>query len=76
MAWMPLLTESQCANVVSAEIVTEGRNIHAIDIAKGLGDAHGVQLLPQSKLYATSLAGNQLARGREIAWPNGWKPVP
>jgi type IV secretion system T-DNA border endonuclease VirD2 len=42
---------------------------YAIDIAKGLGDARGAQLLqmlPQSTLYATSLAGDQLARGREV----------
>ncbi len=41
---------------------------YAIDIAKGLGDARGAQLLqmlPQSKLYATSLAGDQVTRGRD-----------
>jgi type IV secretion system T-DNA border endonuclease VirD2 len=42
---------------------------YAIEIAKGLGDARGAQLLqmlPQSKLYATSLAGDQLIRGKEV----------
>ncbi len=41
---------------------------YAIDIAKGLGDARGVQLLqmlPQTKLYATGLEGDRLTRGRE-----------
>jgi type IV secretion system T-DNA border endonuclease VirD2 len=42
---------------------------YAVDIAKGLGDARGAQLLqmlPQSKLYATNLASDQVTRGREI----------
>jgi type IV secretion system T-DNA border endonuclease VirD2 len=42
---------------------------YAIDIAKGLGDARGAQLLqmlPQSALYATSLIGNQLTSSREV----------
>ena len=42
---------------------------YAIDIAKGLGDARGAQLLqmlPQSKLYATGIAGDQVARGRDV----------
>ncbi len=40
---------------------------YAIDIAKGLGDARGAQLLqmlPQTKLYATSLEGDRLAQGK------------
>ncbi len=42
---------------------------YVIDITKGLGDARGAQLLqmlPQSKLYATGIAGDQVARGREV----------
>jgi len=42
---------------------------YAIDIAKGLGDARGAQLLqmlPQSKLYATGIAGDQVTQGREV----------
>jgi type IV secretion system T-DNA border endonuclease VirD2 len=42
---------------------------YAIDIAKGLGDARGAQLLqmlPQSKLYATGIAGDQVTRGRAV----------
>jgi type IV secretion system T-DNA border endonuclease VirD2 len=42
---------------------------YAIDIAKGLGDARGAQLLqmlPQSKLYATGIAGDQVTRGKEV----------
>ena len=42
---------------------------YAIDIAKGLGDARGAQLLqmlPQSKLYATGIADDQVTRGREV----------
>jgi type IV secretion system T-DNA border endonuclease VirD2 len=42
---------------------------YAIEIAKGLGDARGAQLLqmvPQSKLYATGIAGDQVTRGREV----------
>jgi type IV secretion system T-DNA border endonuclease VirD2 len=41
---------------------------YAIDIAKGLGDARGAQLLqmlPQTKLYATGLEGDRLSQGRE-----------
>jgi type IV secretion system T-DNA border endonuclease VirD2 len=41
---------------------------YAIDIARGLGDARGAQLLqmlPQSKLYATGIAGDQVTRGRD-----------
>jgi type IV secretion system T-DNA border endonuclease VirD2 len=41
---------------------------YAIDIAKGLGDARGAQLLqmlPQIKLYATGLEGDRLTQGRE-----------
>jgi type IV secretion system T-DNA border endonuclease VirD2 len=41
---------------------------YAIDIAKGLGDARGAQLLqmlPQTKLYATGLEGDWLTQGRE-----------
>ena len=41
---------------------------YAIDITKGLGDARGAQLLqmlPQTKLYATGLEGDRLARGRD-----------
>lgn len=41
---------------------------YAFDIAKGLGDARGAQLLqmlPQTKLYATSLGGDRLTQGRE-----------
>jgi len=43
---------------------------YAIDIAKGLGDARGsqlLQMLPQTKLYATSLEGDRLTQGREAA---------
>jgi type IV secretion system T-DNA border endonuclease VirD2 len=42
---------------------------YAIDIAKGLGDARGAQLLqmlPQTKLYAMGLEGDRLAQGREV----------
>lgn len=42
---------------------------YAIEIAKGLGDARGAQLLqmlPQSSLYATGINGDQLTGGREI----------
>ena len=42
---------------------------YAINIAKGLGDARGAQLLqmlPQSRLYATGLTGDHLTRGREV----------
>ena len=42
---------------------------YAIDIAKCLGDARGAQLLqvlPQSKLYATGLVGDRLTLGREV----------
>jgi type IV secretion system T-DNA border endonuclease VirD2 len=41
---------------------------YAIDIAKGLGDARGAQLLqmlPQTKLYTTGLEGDRLTRGKE-----------
>jgi type IV secretion system T-DNA border endonuclease VirD2 len=41
---------------------------YAIDIAKGLGDARGAQLLqmlPQTKIYATGLEGDRLTQGRE-----------
>jgi type IV secretion system T-DNA border endonuclease VirD2 len=41
---------------------------YAIDIAKGLGDARGAQLLqmlPQTKLYSTGLEGDRLTQGRE-----------
>jgi type IV secretion system T-DNA border endonuclease VirD2 len=41
---------------------------YAIDIAEGLGDARGAQLLqmlPQTKLYATGLEGDRLTQGRE-----------
>jgi type IV secretion system T-DNA border endonuclease VirD2 len=41
---------------------------YAIDIAKGLGDVRGAQLLqmlPQTKLYATSLEGDRLTHGKE-----------
>lgn len=41
---------------------------YAIDIAKGLGDARGAQLLqmlPQTKLYATGLEGDRLRQGKE-----------
>lgn len=41
---------------------------YAIDIAKGLGDARGAQLLqmlPQTKLYTTGLEGDRLTQGRE-----------
>ncbi|WP_192931307.1 relaxase/mobilization nuclease domain-containing protein [Gemmobacter serpentinus] len=41
---------------------------YAIDIAKGLGDARGAQLLqmlPQTKLYATGLEGDRLTQGKE-----------
>jgi len=41
---------------------------YAIDIAKGLGDARGAQLLqmlPQTKLYGTGLEGDRLTQGRE-----------
>jgi type IV secretion system T-DNA border endonuclease VirD2 len=41
---------------------------YAIDIAKGLGDVRGAQLLqmlPQTKLYATDLEGDRLTQGRE-----------
>jgi type IV secretion system T-DNA border endonuclease VirD2 len=41
---------------------------YAVDIAKGLGDARGAQLLqmlPQTKLYATGLEGDRLIQGRE-----------
>jgi type IV secretion system T-DNA border endonuclease VirD2 len=41
---------------------------YAIDIAKGLGDARGAQLLqmlPQTKLYATGFEGDRLMQGRE-----------
>ena len=42
---------------------------YAIDIARGLGDARGAQLLqmrPQSALYGTALAGDSLTQGREV----------
>jgi len=42
---------------------------YAIDIAKGLGDARGAQLLqmlPQTTLYATGLEGDRLTQGREV----------
>jgi type IV secretion system T-DNA border endonuclease VirD2 len=42
---------------------------YAIDIAEGLGDVRGAQLLqmlPQAALYATGFAGNRLTRGREV----------
>jgi type IV secretion system T-DNA border endonuclease VirD2 len=42
---------------------------YAIDIAKCLGDTRGsqlLQMLPQSKLYATGIAGDQVTRGREV----------
>jgi type IV secretion system T-DNA border endonuclease VirD2 len=41
---------------------------YATDIATGLGDARGaqlLQLLPQTKLYATGLEGDRLTQGRE-----------
>ncbi len=41
---------------------------YAIDIAKGLGDARGAQLLqmlPQTKLYGTGLEGDRLTQGSE-----------
>ena len=41
---------------------------YAIHIAKGLGDARGAQLLqmlPQTKLYATALEDDRLTRGRD-----------
>jgi type IV secretion system T-DNA border endonuclease VirD2 len=41
---------------------------YAINIARGLGDARGVQLLqmlPQTKLYATALEDDRLTRGRD-----------
>jgi len=41
---------------------------YAIDIAKGLGDARGAQLLqmlPQTKLYGTGLEGDRLTEGRD-----------
>ncbi len=41
---------------------------YAIDIAKGLGDARGAQLLqmlPQTKLYATGLKGDRLTQVKE-----------
>ncbi|SEO07720.1 Relaxase/Mobilisation nuclease domain-containing protein [Gemmobacter aquatilis] len=40
---------------------------YAIDIARGLGDARGAQLLqmlPQTKLYATGVEGDRLTQGR------------
>lgn len=54
--------------------VAERKDMHdelygyAIDIAKGLGDARGAQLLqmlPQTKLYATDIEGDRLTQGRE-----------
>lgn len=42
---------------------------YAIEIAKGLGDARGAQLLqmlPQTKLYATGVQGDRLTQGREV----------
>ena len=41
---------------------------YAFDIAKGLGDARGAQLLqmlPQTKLYGAGLEGDRLTQGRE-----------
>jgi type IV secretion system T-DNA border endonuclease VirD2 len=41
---------------------------YAIDIAKGLGDARGaqiLQMLPQTKLYATGFEGDRLTQGKE-----------
>ena len=41
---------------------------YVIDIAKGLGDARGaqlLQLLPQTKLYATGIERDRLTQGRE-----------
>jgi type IV secretion system T-DNA border endonuclease VirD2 len=41
---------------------------YAIDIAKGLGDARGAQLLqmlPQTKLYTTGLEGDRLTQGKD-----------
>jgi type IV secretion system T-DNA border endonuclease VirD2 len=43
---------------------------YAVEIAKGLGDARGAQLLqmlPQTKLYAMGLEGDRLTQGREAA---------
>lgn len=42
---------------------------YATDIARGLGDARGAQLLqmlPQSGLYAIGIEGDQVKRGREM----------
>ena len=42
---------------------------YAIDIAKGLGDTRGsqlLQMLPQSKLYAIGIAGDQVTQGKEV----------
>ena len=40
---------------------------YAVDIAKGLGDARGaelLQMLPQTKLYSTGLEGDRLTEGK------------
>lgn len=40
---------------------------YAVDVAKGLGDARGAQLLqmlPQTQLYATALEGDRLTKGK------------
>jgi type IV secretion system T-DNA border endonuclease VirD2 len=40
---------------------------YAIDIAKGLGDTRGaqlVQMLPQTKLYTTDIRGDRLTQGK------------
>jgi type IV secretion system T-DNA border endonuclease VirD2 len=43
---------------------------YAVDIAKGLGDARGAQLLqmlPQTKIYTTGLDADRLTQGRDAA---------
>ena len=53
--------------VAERKEMREELNGYAVDIAKGLGDARGAQLLqmlPQTKLYATSLEGDRLAQGK------------
>lgn len=61
-------------NIRKMPVVTERKDMqdelygYAIDIAKGLGDARGAQLLqmlPQTKLYTTGLEGDRLKQGKE-----------
>jgi type IV secretion system T-DNA border endonuclease VirD2 len=66
--WM-VEAESKIRKVLGAERKEMRDELYgyAIDIAKGLGDARGAQLLqmlPQTKLYETGLEGDRLAQGK------------